>query len=222
LRILLVEDEDRIASFIVKGLAAEGHAVECAGTVASGCRMALDRDYDLVLLDLLLPDGNGREVLERLRSAKPDIPVIVVSALDEVEDKVDLLDLGADDYLTKPFSFRELSARVRAHARQRQATSHTIQVGDLFLDTRTRIARIGDGVDVDLPAREFALLEYLMRHAGQVVTRQQLLDAVWGYDFDCGSNVVDVNVSNVRHKFDRPDEPSVIETVRGAGYRVRT
>lgn len=221
MRILLVEDEDRIASFIIKGLTAEGHAVECAGTVAEGDRMVLDRDYDLVLLDLLLPDGNGREVLERLRSAKPEIPVIVVSALDEVEDKVDLLDLGADDYLTKPFSFRELSARVRANARQRQATSHTMQVGDLCLDTRTRIATIGDGPGVDLPAREFALLEYLMRHAGQVVTRQQLLDAVWGFDFDCGSNVVDVNVSYLRRKFDRPDEPSVIETVRGAGYRVR-
>ncbi len=221
MRILLVEDEDRIASFIVKGLTAEGHAVECADTVAGGCRMSLERDYDLVLLDLLLPDGNGREVLERLRSAKPDIPVIVVSALDEVEDKVDLLDLGADDYLTKPFSFRELSARVRANARQHQATSHTMQVGDLFLDTRTRIARIGDGPGVDLPAREFALLEYLMRHAGHVLTRQQLLDAVWGYDFDCGSNVVDVNVSYLRRKFDRPGEPSVIETVRGAGYRVR-
>ncbi len=222
MRILLVEDEDRIASFIVKGLAAEGHGVERAGTVAEGSRMAVDSDYDLVVLDLLLPDGNGRTVLERLRSASPETPVIVVSALDEVDDKVDLLDLGADDYLTKPFSFRELSARVRANARQRQATGHTLQVGDLFLDTRTRIARVGDGPSFDLPAREFALLEYLMRHAGQVVTRQQLLDAVWGYDFDCGSNVVDVNVSCLRHRLDRPGEPSVIETVRGAGYRVRT
>jgi DNA-binding response OmpR family regulator len=207
-RILLVEDEDRIASFVVKGLSAEGHS-----------EMALSRDFDLILLDLLLPDGHGRDVLSRVRASKPELPVIVLSALGEVDDKVDLLDLGADDYLTKPFSMRELSARIRASVRHGAAASHIISVSDLTLDTRTRIATRGDRA-ADLPSREFALLEYLMRHAGQVVTRQQLLDAVWGFDFDTGSNVVDVYVGYLRRKLDGPEQASVIETVRGAGYRV--
>lgn len=219
-RILLIEDEDRIASFIVKGLTAEGHTVERSDTASEGSEMAVSREYDIVVLDLLLPDGHGRDVLVRLRASKPDLPVIVVSALGEVDDKVELLDLGADDYLTKPFSFRELSARVRANARQGQATSRVLTVGDLSLDTKTRVAKRADDITVDLPSREFALLEFLMRHAGQVVTRQQLLDAVWGFDFDTGSNVVDVYVGYLRRKLDRPEEPSVIETVRGAGYRV--
>jgi DNA-binding response OmpR family regulator len=218
-RILLVEDEDRIASFVVKGLSAEGHAVERATGAGEASEMAVSRDYDLILLDLLLPDGHGRDVLSKVRAAKPELPVIVLSALGEIDDKVDLLDLGADDYLTKPFSMRELSARIRASVRHGAAASHTISVGDLTLDTRTRVATRGDRAS-DLPSREFALLEYLMRHAGQVVTRQQLLDAVWGFDFDTGSNVVDVYVGYLRRKLDHPGEPSVIETVRGAGYRV--
>jgi DNA-binding response OmpR family regulator len=218
-RILLVEDEDRIASFVVKGLASEGHMVERAVGVTEAVEMALSRDYDLILLDLLLPDGHGRDVLERVRASKPDLPVLVLSALGEVDDKVDLLDLGADDYLTKPFSMRELSARIRASVRHGRAASTVLGVGDLALDTRTRVVTRGDRT-ADLPSREFALLEYLMRHAGQVVTRQQLLDAVWGFDFETGSNVVDVYVGYLRRKLDSPGSPSVIETVRGAGYRV--
>jgi DNA-binding response OmpR family regulator len=218
-RILLVEDEDRIASFVVKGLAAEGHMVERSVGVAEAVEMALSRDYDLVLLDLLLPDGHGRDVLERVRAAKPDLPVLVLSALGEVDDKVDLLDLGADDYLTKPFSMRELSARIRASVRHGRAASTVLAIGELALDTRTRVVTRGDR-SADLPSREFSLLEYLMRHAGQVVTRQQLLDAVWGFDFETGSNVVDVYVGYLRRKLDSPGSPSVIETVRGAGYRV--
>lgn len=220
MRILLVEDEDRIASFIVKGLNAEGHTVERAATASEAAAMGTSRDFDLVLLDLLLPDGHGRDVLARIRAVKPELPIVVLSALGEVEDKVELLDAGADDYLTKPFSFRELSARVRANARAGRPASHTLTAGDLTLDLRTRVARRGDGSPVDLPSREFALLEYLMRHAGQIMTRQQLLDAVWGFDFDSGSNVVDVYVGYVRRKLDSPGLPSVIETVRGAGYRV--
>jgi DNA-binding response OmpR family regulator len=218
-RILLVEDEDRIASFVVKGLSAEGHSVERATVVAEAVEMALSRDYDLILLDLLLPDGHGRDVLARVRPAKPDLPVLVLSALGEVDDKVELLDLGADDYLTKPFSMRELSARIRASVRHGRAASTVLTVGDLLLDTRTRVATRGDR-SADLPSREFALLEYLMRHAGRVVTRQQLLDAVWGFDFETGSNVVDVYIGYLRRKLDAPGSPSVIETVRGAGYRV--
>jgi DNA-binding response OmpR family regulator len=221
MRILLVEDEDRIASFVVKGLQAEGQMVERAAGVAEARRLLSERSYDLVLLDLLLPDGNGAEVLATVRANDPHTPVIVLSALGEVDDKVSLLDGGANDYLTKPFSMRELSARVRAHARQGQAVSRTLTAGDLELDTRTRVAKHRD-VSADLPSREYALLEYLLRHAGQVLTRQQLLDAVWGFDFDTGSNVVDVYVGYLRRKLDIPGEPSVIETVRGAGYRVRT
>jgi DNA-binding response OmpR family regulator len=218
-RILLVEDEDRIASFIVKGLQSEGHSVDRA----TGMREALDfvssRSFDMVLLDLLLPDGHGSDVLRALRATDRDVPVIVLSALGEIDDKVELLDLGASDYLTKPFAMRELSARIRAHARQGQSASHLLVTTELELDTRTRIARHRD-VTADLPSREFALLEYLMRHAGQVMTRQQLLDAVWGFDFDTGSNVVDVYVGYLRRKLDIAGGPSAIETVRGAGYRV--
>lgn len=219
MRILLVEDEDRIASFVTKGLQAEGHTVEHSARVDEASQMALARDYDLILLDLMLPDGNGREVLAAVRSVKPELPVVVLSALGEIDDKVELLDLGADDYLTKPFSMRELSARVRANARHGQAASRVLRIGDLQLDTKTRVAVRGT-VSVDLPSKEFALLEYLMRHAGQVLTRQQILDAVWGFDFDTGSNVVDVYVGYLRRKLDDAGQPSVIETVRGAGYRV--
>lgn len=221
MRILLVEDEDGIASFVVKGLNAEGNAVDRA----KGAHEAIDLlgagDYDIVLLDLMLPDGSGKDVLKVVRSSKKDIPVIVLSALGEVENKVDLLDLGADDYLTKPFALAELSARIRANFRHGQATSRIIKVADVELDTKTRIAR-RDGHEADLPSKEFALLEYLMRHPGQVMSRQQLLDSVWGIDFDTGSNIVDVYVGYLRRKLDKPGEPSVIETVRGAGYRVRT
>ena len=221
MRILVVEDEDSIASFMVKGLTAEGHTVERASTAADGIALGTTFDFDLVLLDLMLPDGNGIDVLQRIRVTRPELPVIIVSALGEVDDKVDLLDAGADDYLVKPFAFAELAARVRAAARQGAASSTVLSVGDLTLNTRTRVALRGEDIQVDLPSREYVLLEYLMRHPGQVLTRQQLLDAVWGIGFDSGSNVVDVYVSYLRRKLDRASEPSVIETVRGAGYRIR-
>ncbi len=220
MNILLVEDEDRIASFMAKGLSSEGHQVERVATAAEGAGMALTYEFDVILLDLMLPDASGKDALERIRQVKPDVPVIVVSALGETEDKVDLLDMGANDYLVKPFAFAELAARVRAAGRQGQASGRVIEAGGITLDTRTRIATYAEK-SVDLPSREFALLEYLMRHAGQVLTRQQILDAVWGIDFDTESNVVDVYVSYLRRKLDRPQQPSVIETVRGAGYRVR-
>jgi len=222
MRILVVEDEDSIASFVVKGLTAEGHSVERAATAAEAIGLGITYDFDLILLDLILPDGNGIDVLKRVRIDRPDVPVIVVSALGEVDDKVDLLDAGADDYLVKPFAFAELAARVRAAARQGGASGRIVTVGDMSLDTKTRVVTRGEDVVADLPSREFTLLEYLMRHAGQVLTRQQLLDSVWGIDFDAGSNVVDVYVSYLRRKLDRDGEASVIETVRGAGYRVRS
>jgi DNA-binding response OmpR family regulator len=220
MKILLVEDENRIASFIEKGLDAEGHGVDRASTAAEALEFAVSREYDVVLLDLMLPDADGRSVLDRIRERDPELPIIVVSALDDVDDKVDLLDAGANDYLTKPFAFAELTARVRASARQTQTTSRVLEAGDLRLDSVSRVATYGD-VSVDLPSREFALLDYLMRHKGQVLSRQQILDAVWGFDFDTGSNVVDVYVGYLRRKLDTDELPSVIETVRGAGYRVR-
>ncbi len=220
MRILLIEDEERVASFIIKGLGSEGHTVEWARTASDGQGLATSQPFDLVLLDLMLPDGHGRNVLHAIRRVDTEVPVVIVSALGEIDDKVDLLDEGADDYLVKPFAFAELAARVRANVRHGQRSSRTLTVGDVTLDTRSRVARRGD-IHVDLPSREFELLEYLMRHAGQVLTRQQLLDAVWGFDFDTGSNVVDVYIGYLRRKLDRTYERSFIETVRGAGYRVR-
>ena len=221
MRILVVEDEDSIASFVVKGLTAEGHSVERASGAAEAIGLGITYEFDLILLDLILPDGHGMDVLKRVRVERPEVPIIIVSALGEIDDKVDLLDAGADDYLVKPFAFAELAARVRAAARQGSVSSREITVGDATLDIRTRVVTRGSDIEADLPSREFALLEYLMRHNGQVLTRQQLLDSVWGIDFDASSNVVDVYVSYLRRKLDRPNEPSFIETVRGAGYRVR-
>lgn len=220
MRILLVEDEDRVAAFVAKGLDGEGHSVERAASAREALACCVREEFDMVLLDLMLPDGDGLSVLRAIRARDPDVPVIVVSALGETEDKVDLLDAGADDYIVKPFDFAELAARVRANARSGQASSRILSAGSISLDTRTRVVR-RDERSFDLPTREFELLAYLMRHAGQVLTRPQLLNAVWGFDFDPGSNVVDVYVGYLRRKLDVPGEPSCIETVRGAGYRVR-
>ncbi|MCX8006977.1 MAG: response regulator transcription factor [Coriobacteriia bacterium] len=220
MRVLLVEDEDRLAAFVIGGLRAEGHAVDHASTLAEAHRYLDGGQYDVVLLDLLLPDGHGRALLRGLRARDTEVPVIVLSALGTTDDKVGLLDEGADDYLVKPFEFAELVARIRAATRHGQRSSRLLCVGDLALDTKTRIATRGN-LSAELPSREFALLEYLMRHPGQVLTRQQILDAVWGFGFESASNVVDVYVGYLRRKLDRPGEPSVIETIRGAGYRVR-
>lgn len=219
MNILLVEDEDNIASFVTKGLAAEGHSVQRASTATEGTSLAVAYDFDVILLDLVLPDAHGRDALKRIREVKSEVPVIVVSALGQTDDKVELLDAGATDYLVKPFAFAELAARIRAAGRQGMSSARVIEAGGITLDTKSRVATHGART-VDLPSREFALLEYLMRHAGQILTRQQILDAVWGIDFDTDSNVVDVYVSYLRRKLDVRGEPSVIETVRGAGYRV--
>jgi two-component system OmpR family response regulator len=221
MRILLVEDEDRIAAFMASGLSAEGHVIERAATAADALSLAFAHEYDLILLDLLLPDGDGRDVLQAIRVRDADVPVVVITALGEIDDKVALLDLGADDYLVKPIAFAELAARVRAAARHGQQSARVLASSEIALDTKTRIATCGDR-SVDLPSREFALLEYLMRHAGQVLSRQQILDAVWGFGFESASNIVDVYVGYLRRKLDEKGDPSVIETVRGAGYRVRS
>jgi DNA-binding response OmpR family regulator len=220
-RILLVEDEPRVASFIAKGLEGAGYVVDVAVDGGRALDLARGGEYHLVLLDVGLPDMDGFRVLEALRAHDQSTPVVMLTARSDVPSRVRGLDLGADDYLPKPFDFDELLARIRAHMRHvQQSVSFLLEAGDLSLDLKTRQASRA-GVRVDLTSREFALLEYLLRHGGQVLSRSQILNGVWGYTFDPGSNVVDVYVGYLRGKLDRAGEPSVIETVRGGGYRLR-
>ena len=218
--ILIVEDEERIASFVAKGLRAEGHQSTIVADGQAGLDLALGGGFDLVVLDIGLPTLDGFGVLDQLRAQGSRVPVIVLTARDSVSDTVTALDGGADDYMPKPFRFAELLARVRVRLRQvddqggRQGDDR--DAGGVHLDVRTRRATVG-GREVELSAREYALAEIFMRHAGQVLSREQLLDQVWGYDFDPGSNVVDVYVGYLRRKFG----PDAIATVRGMGYRFR-
>jgi DNA-binding response OmpR family regulator len=216
LAILVVEDERGIVAFVRRGLEAAGYQVLVAEDGVDGLALALMPDVELVVLDLGLPGIPGEEVLRRLRQRRPSVPVIVLTAKDSVSDRVGNLDAGADDYVVKPFSVSELLARVRARLRSGdQARGDVLAAGDLVLDLGARVVTV-DGRTVSLSAREFALLEVFVRNHGQVLSQPQLLDRVWGYDFDGGSNVVEVYVSQLRRKLgaDR------IETVRGAGYRL--
>jgi DNA-binding response OmpR family regulator len=217
-RILIVEDEERIASFVAKGLRAEGHLTRTVADGREGLDHALSGDFDLVVLDIGLPTMDGFAVLEHLRAQGSRVPVIVLTARDSVGDTVSALEGGADDYMPKPFRFAELVARVRLRLRQDQRVTvpreDVIESGGVRLDVRTRRAVVGER-EVDLSAREFALAEIFMVNAGQVLSREQLLDHVWGMDFDPGSNVVDVYVGYLRRKFG----PEAIATVRGMGYR---
>jgi DNA-binding response OmpR family regulator len=215
-RILIAEDEPRLASFLEKGLRANGFVTTVAEDGAKASRMANADDFDLLVLDLGLPGKDGTKVLGELRASGRRIPVIILTARDEVSDKVSGLEGGADDYVTKPFRFEELLARVRARLRDEGTVEATIlTAGDIVLDLRTRRAT-SDGRIVDLTAREFAMLEVLIRHPGQVLSREQLLSHVWGYDYDPGSNIVDVYVGYLRKKVGAKR----IETVRGMGYRL--
>ena len=213
--ILIVDDDARIAAFVERGLKAEGFTVHVAGDGTTGYALACQEDVELVILDLMLPGLSGEEVLRKLREKRPNVPVIVLTAKDAVDDRVRNLNAGADDYVTKPFSFAELAARVQARLRARdQANSTSLSVAGVELDLPSRSVRLDDR-EVELTAREFALLETFMRHKGQVLSQVQLMDRVWGYDFDPGSNVVEVYVGYLRRKLRR----DLIETVRGAGYR---
>jgi DNA-binding response OmpR family regulator len=220
MEILVVEDEAGIADFLERGLRAEGYGVAVAADGENGARLALEPEVDLVVLDRMLPGIDGIEVLERVRRTRPLLPVIMLTAKGEVADRVEGLDGGATDYVTKPFAFAELLARIRARLRDGAGSERAIEAAGIRLDLVTREARRGDAA-TRLPEREADLLAYLMRNEGRVCTREELLSSVWGYDHDPGTNIVQVYVGYLRRKLARPGSPAPIETVRSVGYRLR-
>lgn len=219
MRVLVVDDEPRLVAAVQRGLQAEGFAVDVAGTGDEGLWMATEYPYDAIVLDIMLPGLNGYEVCRRLRDAEIWTPILMLTAKDGEWDEAEALDLGADDYLSKPFSFLVLVAHLRALLR-RGAPQRPVDivVGDLVLDSSARTVRQGDTV-IELTTREFSVLEYLFVHAGQVVTKSQIVDHVWDVNFDGDLNVVEVHVSALRRKIDAPFGTDTIQTVRGAGYR---
>lgn len=222
MRVLIVEDDEKTAGYMAKGLSEGGHVVDCAPDGREGLFLASEGDYDVIVLDRMLPKLDGLAVLQALRSAKVATPVLILSALAQVDDRVAGLRAGGDDYLTKPFAFSELMARLEALVRRNNAPAveTKLSVADLEMDLLARrVTRAGRGVE--LQPREFRLLEYLMRHAGQTVTRTMLLEAVWDYHFDPQTNVIDVHISRLRQKIDKGFERPLLHTVRGAGYALR-
>ena len=222
MRLLVAEDDRKVASFLRQGLEEEGYAVEVARDGAAALDLILaDPPFDLVILDVMMPRRDGFAVLKSVRERRIDTPVLVLTARDAVPDRVTGLNLGADDYLTKPFSFDEFLARVRALLRRGAAATPVLAVADLTLDPATREVRRGRR-RIALTVREHALLEYFMRNAGRVLTRPMLAEHVWGLDFDSESNIVDVYVGYLRRKIDGASEPRLLHTVRGAGYVLRS
>lgn len=222
MKILIVEDDSRIVSFLVKGLKAEGYAVSTASNGETALAIADygSKEFDLVLLDLGLPGVDGRQVLQRFRARNPALPIIIVTARDELKERVWGLDAGAADYVTKPFAVEELFARIRAALRVHdQVAASELVVDDLRLDLLTKLAW-RDGRRIDLTPREWALLEFLMRNPRAILSRTQILNHVWEFDYDPGSNVVDVYIGYLRRKLNRPGLRPLIQAVRGAGYRL--
>jgi heavy metal response regulator len=220
MRILIIEDDSSLASFIRKGLEAEHYAVDAAISGEQGRGMALEFDYDLMILDLNLPGVDGVSILKSFRQRKANVPVLILTARSAVEDRVQCLDFGADDYMVKPFSFVELSARVRALLRRSHAPSESVlTVRDLRLDrVERKVERSGHRIE--LTTKEFALLEYLMRNAGRRLTRAMIIEHVWNLTFDSTTNVVDVYINYLRRKVDDGFSPHLIHTVRGVGYQL--
>ena len=219
MRVLVAEDDQVIADFVAQGLREAGYAVDVAATGAEALRRAQEGGYDAAVMDVMLPELDGLSVIEQLRAKKNQMPVLILSARHTVDDRVKGLQAGGDDYLTKPFAFAELLARLQALLRRSAGTSEPtrLSVGDLTLDLLSRrVERAGQ--PLELRPREFALLEYLMRHPGRVLSKTMILSHVWGYSFDPGTNVVDVLVSRLRDKVDEAFDTKLIHTVRGAGY----
>lgn len=220
MRILVVEDEPAISDFLARGLEGEGYVVGVAADGEEGEWQALEGDFDLVILDRMLPKRDGMDVLAAIKGAKPTLPVILLTAKGELDDRVEGLDHGATDYVAKPFAFEELAARVRARLREPWGDETArLEAGGIKLDLITRRAE-RDGISVRLRDREAELLAYLMRRPGQVCSREQILAAVWGYDHDPGTNVVQVYIGYLRRRLSKPGSPLPVETVRAAGYRL--
>ena len=221
MHVLIIEDDKEAASYVRKGLRESGHTVTVANNGDDGLMMARGGQFDVMVVDRMLPDMEGLEIIKTIRREGLNTPALVLSALSEVGHRVEGLKAGGDDYLTKPFAFSELLARLEALLRRTnpEAAITDYTVGDLSLNLLTREVRRGD-TDIDLQPREFSLLSYLMQHAGQVVTRTMLLENVWEYNFDPQTNVVDVHISRLRGKIDKGFDESLLETVRGAGYRM--
>src|SRR2546422_8608000 len=220
MRVLLVEDEPKVSRFVARGLAAERFAVDVASDGKSGLEMANTYDYDLVILDLMLPLMDGTEVLRRIRGKDSDVPILILTARDAVSDKVGNFEAGADDYLTKPFAFAELAVRVKAVLRRGPVTrTSVVRVGDLELDRLSQQVKRA-AKRIDLTAKEYSLLEYLMSNAGRVLSRTMIIEHVWDQSFDGITNIVDVYVRHLRSKVDDPYERKLIRTVRGVGYTI--
>ena len=222
MRVLVIEDDQETLDYLVKGLTQSGHVVDAASDGKEGLFLAMEQTYDILVVDRMLPEVDGLTLIETLRGSARETPILVLSALGEVDDRVEGLKRGGDDYLVKPFAFSELLARIEALVRRgnRQAVETDLHVADLEMDLLThKVSRAGK--EIGLKPREFRLLEYLMRHSGQVVTRTMLLERVWDYHFDPQTNVIDVHVSRLRGKIDKGFDEPLIHTVRGAGYVIR-
>jgi|SRR5579875_234291 len=220
MRLLIVEDERNLAESLKAGLQEKGYAVDVAHTGSDGFLMAENEQYDVIILDILLPEINGLEICQRLRRSGNNVPILMLTAKDTIDDLVMGLDSGADDYLTKPFAFRELLARIRALVRRNSVTKDTIiRLADIEINTSTRQVTRG-GQPVELTSKEYAILEYLAHHPNRVLTREQIIDHVWNLDFSCESNIIDVYIGYLRRKLNDKDEPRLLQTVRGCGYRL--